>query len=64
MEIRAGAHTRESIHAYNELSNFFRRVDRIIVPSVRDFEKAGGIIAGLQSIIRASKDMTSRNLHL
>lgn len=49
MEIRAGAHTKEAVHAYNDLSNFFRRVDRIIVPSVRDFEKAGEIIAALQS---------------
>jgi len=50
MEIRAGAHTREAIHAYNELSNFFRRVNRILTPSIRDFEKAGEIIARLQSI--------------
>src|SRR4030067_1707895 len=44
MEIRAGAHTREAIHAYNELSNFFRRVNRILTPSIRDFEKAGEIM--------------------
>lgn len=50
MEIRAGVHTKEAIHAYNELSNFFRRVNRIVMPSVRDFEKAGEIIAGLQSV--------------
>ncbi|MBI5026653.1 MAG: PIN domain-containing protein [Nitrospirae bacterium] len=63
MEIRAGAHTREAIHAYNELSNFFRRVNRILTPSIRDFEKAGEIIARLQSIkgyeIKKSASITS-----
>ena len=50
MEVRAGAHIKETIQAYNDLSNYFRRLDRIIVPSVKDFEKAGEIIARLQSI--------------
>lgn len=50
MEIRAGAHTKETIHAYDDLSNYFRRVDRIVVPSLKDFEKAGEVIARLQSI--------------
>lgn len=50
MELRAGAHTREAIQAYNELRNLFRRVDRIVVPSAKDYEQAGEIIAGLQSV--------------
>jgi len=50
MELRAGAHTREAIHAYSEIRNLFRRVDRIVVPSVKDYEQAGEIIAGLQSV--------------
>lgn len=50
MEVRAGAHIKETIQAYNDLSNYFKRVDRIIIPSIKDFEKAGEIIARLQSI--------------
>jgi len=48
MELRAGAHTKKSLRAVNELSDFFRRVDRIVAPSINDYERAGGIIAKLQ----------------
>ncbi|MEW6714246.1 MAG: PIN domain-containing protein [Nitrospirota bacterium] len=50
MELRAGAHSKEAIHAYNELRNLFSRVDRIVAPSAKAYEEAGEIIAGLQRI--------------
>ncbi len=50
MEIRAGAHTKEAINSVKELSNFFKRVDRIVVPSTKEYEQAGEIIAKLQSV--------------
>ena len=50
MELRAGAHTKKSIKAVHELFSFFRRVERIIVPSAGDYERAGKIIADLQRI--------------
>ncbi|MCX5884878.1 MAG: PIN domain-containing protein [Proteobacteria bacterium] len=49
MELRAGAHTKKSLRAVNELSDFFRRVDRIVAPSINDYERAGRILAKLQS---------------
>lgn len=49
MELKAGAHSKETINAINELIDFFRRVDRIVTPSIRDYERAGEIIARLQS---------------
>lgn len=50
MEIRAGAYTKEAINSVKELSNFFKRVDRIVVPSTKEYEQAGEIIAKLQSV--------------
>ncbi|MGA1871980.1 MAG: type II toxin-antitoxin system VapC family toxin [bacterium] len=47
MELRAGAHTKEAIKAINELKTFFKRVNRIIVPTLKDYENAGEIIATL-----------------
>ncbi|MBI4824314.1 MAG: hypothetical protein HY805_08835 [Nitrospirae bacterium] len=35
--------------AVAELIGFFKRVDRVVVPSVRDYEEAGAIISLLQS---------------
>lgn len=49
MELRAGAHSIESIKSLNDLFGFFKRVDRVIVPTVKDYEQAGEIIAGLQA---------------
>jgi predicted nucleic acid-binding protein len=49
MELRAGAHTKESMKAVNELFEFFRRVGRIVVPSIKDYEKAGEILSNLQT---------------
>ena len=34
--------------AVSDLIEFFRRVDRIVVPSIRDYEIAGEIVAKLQ----------------
>jgi predicted nucleic acid-binding protein len=63
MELRAGAHSKEAISAINDLIEFFRRVDRIIAPSVKDYEKAGEIVARLQSSkgydIRKSASITN-----
>lgn len=49
MELRAGVHSKESIKIVNELFDFFERVDRIITPALKDFERAGEIISNLQS---------------
>lgn len=48
MELRAGAHSKEAIKALYELFDFFRSVDRIIVPSTKDYEQASEIAAKLQ----------------
>jgi predicted nucleic acid-binding protein len=50
MELRAGAHSKPSIKAYNDLSTFFQRVDRILTPSKKDYEVAGELLARLQNI--------------
>lgn len=63
MELRAGAHSREAISAVNELIEFFRRMDKIVVPLIRDYERAGEIVARLQSSkgygIRKSSSITN-----
>lgn len=50
MELRAGAHTPEAIKAVKELGEFFRRLDRIVLPSLRDYERAGQMLAQLQAV--------------
>jgi len=63
MEIKAGAHSKEALKAVNELAAFFKKVDRIVLPSIRDYEQAGEIISKLQSIkgyeIRKSASITN-----
>lgn len=63
MEIKAGAHSKEALKAVNELVAFFKKVDRIVLPSTRDYEQAGEIISKLQSIkgyeIRKSASITN-----
>ncbi len=49
MELRAGAHTKSSIKACHDLTSFFQRVDRIVIPSRKDYEMAGEVLARLQS---------------
>lgn len=48
MELKAGAHSKEAVKAVSDLIEFFRRVDRIVVPSISDYEIAGEIVAKLQ----------------
>ncbi|MFQ5686825.1 MAG: type II toxin-antitoxin system VapC family toxin [Candidatus Scalindua sp.] len=50
MELRAGAHTKQTIKAVNELRNFFKRLNRIITPSLKDYDKVGEAIVKLQSM--------------
>lgn len=50
MELRAGAHDRHALNAVHQLYYFFRKTDRLVVPSVADYERAGMIIAQLQKI--------------
>lgn len=49
MELRAGAHTKEGVRAVTELLNHFTLWVRLITPSAGDYERAGEIIARLQS---------------
>jgi predicted nucleic acid-binding protein len=49
MELRAGAHSKDALDAVHDLRNFFTRVGRVIVPSFKDYEVAGEVIAKLQS---------------
>lgn len=50
MELRAGSHSKEAVRAYHEIATFFKKVDRIITPSCRDYEVAGETLAKLQSV--------------
>ena len=50
MELRAGAHIKESINAVSEIGDFFRKVDRIVIPTMKDFEWVGEILSELQSV--------------
>ena len=49
MELLAGAHTKEAAKAVYELYSHFRLAGRLVLPSAGDYERAGGIIAKLQS---------------
>ncbi|MFZ5996301.1 MAG: type II toxin-antitoxin system VapC family toxin [Nitrospirota bacterium] len=49
MELKAGAHTPAALKAVHELAEFFRRVDRVILPSIKDYDQAGEIISKLQA---------------
>jgi len=63
LELRAGAHTKESINAISEIGEVFRKVDRVVVPTMKDFERAGEILSELQSVkgydIRKSASITN-----
>jgi len=50
MELRAGAHDRQALNAVHQLYYFFRKTDRIVVPSAADYENAGMIVAQLQKV--------------
>jgi predicted nucleic acid-binding protein len=49
MELRAGAHTKEAVKAVYELYSHFTLAGRLVIPSAGDYERAGSIIAKLQS---------------
>lgn len=63
MELKAGAHSKESRKAVNELFEFFTKVERVVTPSVRDYARAGEIISDLQRIkgydVRKSASITN-----
>jgi predicted nucleic acid-binding protein len=63
MELRAGAHAKEAVKAVQELYEHFKRVDRVVVPSAKDYERAGEVIAKLQIVkgynIRKSASITN-----
>ncbi len=49
IEIRAGAHTKESINAVSEIGELFKKVDRVVTLDMRDYERAGAVLSELQS---------------
>jgi len=49
MELLAGAHTKQAGKAVYDLYNHFRRLDRLVIPSAVDYERAGDILARLQT---------------
>ena len=49
MELLAGAHTKRAAKAVYDLYNHFRRLDRLVIPSAVDYERAGDILARLQT---------------
>jgi len=63
MELRAGAHHREAVKAVYDVYAHFTRVGRLVLPSAADYERAGEIIAKLQSVkgytIRKSASITN-----
>lgn len=63
MELRAGAHAKEAVRAVTELFGHFTRTGRLVVPSAGDYERAGTLIAKLQSekgyTIRKSASITN-----
>ena len=68
MELRAWAHTRAAVRAVYDLYAHFIGVGRLLLPSVKDYERAGEIIAKLQSVkgytIRKSASITNDCLPL
>ena len=48
MELRGGTHSPDALKAMNDLADLFKKVDRIILPSIKDYEQAGEIISKLQ----------------
>ena len=50
MELRAGCHSVQALKFYHELSTFFRKVNRVITPTTKDYEVSGEILAKLQRV--------------
>jgi predicted nucleic acid-binding protein len=63
MELRAGAHSKEATKAVYELYELFKHVNRVVVPTARDYERAGELIAKIQVVkgynIRKSTSITN-----
>jgi len=63
MELKAGAHAKEAIEAVDDLRILFEKLGRIVVPTLRDYNIAGEIVAKLQSSkgydIRKSASITN-----
>jgi len=63
MELRAGAHTREAVIAVADLGDFFKKVGRIVIPNLKDYERTGEILSELQRIkgydIKKSSSITN-----
>lgn len=49
MELRAGAHTKQAVKAVYDLHSHFKRLERLVIPSAADYERAGDILARLQT---------------
>lgn len=50
MELLAGAHTKNEKREIQNFINLFRKLGRILIPTVKDYEQAGEILARLQNI--------------
>jgi hypothetical protein len=66
MEIRAGAHSKEALKAVQELSNYFKRVERIIVPTLKDYQQvsvtndmSGFIAHNLSGLVGSPLEVTN-----
>ena len=63
MELRAGAHIKESISAVSEIGELFRNVDRVVTPNMKDYARAGEVLSELQRVkgynIKKSSSITN-----
>lgn len=50
MELKAGAHSKGAIKAVYDLYELFKHVNRVVVPTAKDYERAGELIAKLQVV--------------
>ena len=50
MELLAGAHTNNKKRRIKGLIGLFKKLGRILIPTVRDYEQAGEILIRLQNI--------------
>ncbi len=50
MELIAGAHTKKPRNSVQDIGNYFKRMNRIIIPSQSDYERAGEILVRLQRV--------------
>jgi predicted nucleic acid-binding protein len=50
MELLAGAHTKNEKKQIQSFINLFKKLGRILIPTVKDYEQAGEILIRLQNI--------------